>query len=111
MQSRWHWVPNDGDATQASLPDCDLLADNPPRPVPDSELAADSFTNGTESDHHIVPGFGQMEAGLLDFFCKARHVGRAPGHDDVVRLREAGVDFLQEVPIAVSEEIINKLVL
>jgi hypothetical protein len=69
------------------------------------------IASGMESDRHNFPGFVQVEARLLNFSGDSRHVGRSPGHDDVVRLRKPGMDFFQEMPIALPEEIIKELLL
>ena len=68
-------------------------------------------SNGTESDRHIFAGFVQTEASLLNLGYDLRHVGDAPRDDNVVRLRQPGPDFLQEVPIALAQEIVQELLL
>src|SRR2546428_835170 len=51
------------------------------------------ISNGPEPNRDIFPAFIQTEARLLQFFGNLWHVGRSPGHDEVIRLRKLGLDF------------------
>src|SRR6185369_8880616 len=65
----------------------------------------------TEPDRYIFLGFLYKKARFLNLSCNLRHMGRSPGHDEVLRLRKTGMDFFHESPIALSEKIIKELLL
>src|SRR6185437_11377116 len=68
-------------------------------------------SNGTKPQRRVFPGFLQTKTGLLNFSRDLGHVGRAPRYNDVFRLRESALDFVQEAPVALPEEIVQKLFL
>ena len=56
-------------------------------------------------------GFFQTEAGLLYFFRNLRHVGHSPRYDDVLGLWKPRLDFFQETPITLPEQVLDKILL
>jgi len=54
-------------------------------------------------------GSVQTEAGRLDCFGNPGHVCHSPRHDDLLRLRQPGLQFVQEMPIALPEQIVKEL--
>src|SRR5437879_6394750 len=66
-------------------------------------------STGTESDCHMFLRFFQTETEPLNFFRNLRHVRHSPRYDDVLRLWKLRLDFLQEPPITLPEQVLDKI--
>src|ERR1035438_7470493 len=58
--------------------------------------AAGRFGLRPKPDGDIIARFDQAKAGFLNFLGQLRHVRRSPWNDEVVRIGQARMEFLQQ---------------
>ena len=64
-----------------------------------------------EPNHRVFASLRQKEACGSNPLRDPRHVRHSPRHDQVYRYRQPGLDFLQEVPVALAQGVVEELVL